>query len=266
MIEQNGSRLHDLAGRAVRAVTRFRREWTAKLFDRAGNQAGARRIISAQQFAEFLRDPAPSVQKRIAYGWSRTAPYRPYAPDEPKLFYAAVEGPPTNVKPLLECVRTAIPWQHTKAADEGRGFWKQTRAVSNYAKSAPEVHYSGQVRGFQAKSTASTGASDSREIELEAFAFYDTVAADPSMHHAVLCLAFNQNPSSGRWLRPESEERVSQAVTAIAIKLDERFPTLGEVLLLQGGWRFVEFDIPYYGADLRRARVTADILDPSRHP
>lgn len=265
MNEDNGSRLHHLAERAVRAVTRFGRQWTAKLFDRAGNQAGARRIISPQQFAEFLRDPAPSPQKRIAYGWSRTAPCRPYAPDEPKLFYAAVEGPPTNVKPLLECVRTAIPWQRTKA-DEGRGVWRQTRAVSNYAKSAPELHYSGQVRGFQAKSTVLTGAGDASEIELEAFAFYDTVATDASMHHAVLCLAFDQNPSSGRWLWPEAEERVSQAVAAIAIKLDERFPTLREVMLLQGGWRFVEFDIPYYGADLRRSRVTANVLDPSRHP
>jgi hypothetical protein len=266
MIEENDSRLHHLAGRAVRAVTRFGREWAAKLFDRAGNQAGARRIISARQFAEFLRDPAPSVQKRIAYGWSRTAPYRPYSPDEPKLFYAAVEGPPTNVKPLLECVRTAIPWQHAKAADGGRGVWRQTRAISNYAKSAQEVHYSGQVRGFQAKSTVSTGAGDAREIELEAFAFYNTVAADASMHHAVLCLAFNQNPSSGRWLWRESEERVSQAVTAIAIKLDERFPTLREVILLQGGWRFVDFDIPYYGAELLRRQVTANALDPSGHP
>lgn len=266
MTEDNGSRLHRLAERAVRAVTRFGREWTATLFDPARNQASARRIISAQEFAEFLRDPTPSAQKRIAFGWSRTVPRRPYAPDEPKLFYAAVEGPPTNVKPLLECVRTAIPWQHAKAADEGRGVWKQTRAVSNYAKSAQEVHYNGQVRGFQAKSTVSTGTGDAREIELEAFAFYDTVAADASMHHAVLCLAFDQNPSSGRWLWPEAEERVSQAVAAIAIKLDERFPTLREVILLQGGWRFVEFDIPYYGADLRRSRVTANVLDPSRHP
>jgi hypothetical protein len=213
----------------------------------AAGGSGDARIISAAEFAEFMRDPAPTPQKRIAYGWSRTAPYTPYRPDAPKLFYAAVEGPETNVNPLLECARQAIHWRGAETPPDDPTAWTQTHAVLNYRKSAPGLKYDGPVRGFKAKLD-----SAGRTITLEAFVHYNTVAPDRAGHHAVLCLEFDDTPTQDRWRSPLSEQRVSEVVTAAAIKLDERFPTLGELLLLEGGWRYVKFDLPYYGSELRK--------------
>jgi hypothetical protein len=241
------SKLLTYARSALDAGKRMAEEWSAHM---APSHDPAARIISAQEFAEFLRDPSPTVEKRIAYGWSRSAPYSPYRPDAPKIFYAAVVGPATNVRPLLECVRQAIRWRGAKTPADDPTAWTQTHPVSQYNRSAEALHFQGQVRGFPGK--LDLPGPPRHAVTLEACVHYNTVSPDPGTHHAVLCLEFDDDDRRGRWRSPQSERRISEIIVPIAVKLDEQFPTLGELLLLAGGWRYVAFDLPYYGSELRR--------------
>ena len=197
------------------------------------------------------------VHRRLAIGWSRSDRTVSHQPDGPKLFYVHLVGPEVYLPKLLDCVRLAIHWRNSKTAPQDLSAWSLTRPVKSYQREIPALSYRGKVRGFRAKLRLGTldKLTSDHVLTLESYAHYNNFSEDEGLHHTVLCLEFAEIPEDDRWQSVLSEGRVSEAVSAIAIRLTERFPSITAVELISGGWRHLRFDIPYYGSELNRDRA-----------